>query len=341
MDVPQRAGVVLLEEVGPALLEEGVEPVLGVHVDVVPALNRGVVVPRRVVDARELEPREVRHAVLVLDALDALLDGPEHLAERVHRGLRAVRVHVRDALEELRLHVVARGALHLAEQRDGLVVVAVAVLAPTHEVEELVVQVAALGVVELVQVLGRVATDAAHDVGGLGELRRELREPLERRAEVQVRLAALHDLVKDREGRLVEAQVVQALTEVELRLLLVRRRVLGLALDHALELHRGLLVALLLVEPQRVGEGLAGRTLRGRRLGLRGQLGVVKPLRLLLLRGRGAQGHSPAERRDAYACQPLRDPPSHHRRPCSSAISARVRDPAQRLCEPISARSRP
>jgi hypothetical protein len=194
----------------------------------------------------------------------------------------------------------------------------------------------ALGVVELVQVLGGVATHAPHDVGRLGELRRELREPLERRAEVQVRLAALHDLVEDREGRLVEAQVVEALAQVELRLLLVRRRVLGLTLDHALELHRGLLVALLLVEPQGVGERLAGRALRRRRLGLRREVRVFERHRLL--RVRGAHRHTPAERHDAYACQPLRDPPSHHRRPCSSAISARRRNPAQRLCEPISAR---
>jgi hypothetical protein len=203
-----------------------------------------------------------RMRAVVLDALDALVDGVG--APRGTRRPRAASAapDVRDALEELRVHVV-RERCTCAEERDGLVVGAVAVLAATHQVEQLVVEVAVLVVVELLERLGRRSGPRGDDVPrARAAATRAARATGASGVEVEVALAALDDLVEDRERRLVEAQVVEALAQVELRLLLVGRSVLRLAADHALELHRGLLVALLLVEPQRVGERLARRTLR-------------------------------------------------------------------------------
>src|SRR5262245_34399345 len=84
----------------------------------------------------------------------------------------------------------------------------------------------------------------------------------------------LRDLVEHRERRLVVAQVVERLAEEELRLLHVGGRVLRLAFDHALELHRRFRILLLLIQAQRVRERFGWWTLSWRCSRLRRSAGL-------------------------------------------------------------------
>ena len=180
---------------------------------------------------------------------------------------------------------------------------ALVVLETTHDVEQLVVELLALRRVELLELIDAVATDLLDDAGGLGQLRCELREPLQGLVEVEVALPHLTNLVEDRERRLVVAKVVETLAEEELRLLHVRRSVLGFTLDDALKLHGRFLVPLLLIEAQRVGQRFARRTLGGRRRRLPGLLDVE----LHVLSECRVRSEDSAKRHD-------HDPPNHSHR---------------------------
>ena len=250
VDVAERVRVVAGHEVRPRLLEERVEPVLARDVDLVPVLDGGATAwcrrssarcsrrartRRRVVRARHREEREVAHAGLVLDALDAFVDRVDDALERLHRGHRLAELDVRDAREELRLDVVLRlGDRPCAKRLERLVVLAVAVLVPTEQVVELPVEIALLRVVETRDLLVVVLTDALDDVGRLGELRRELRQPEERLVELEV-VRLVGDLGEDAVARLVELEAVERDREVVLRDLLVALVVAGLALVDAVE----------------------------------------------------------------------------------------------------------
>ena len=63
--------------------------------------------------------------------------------EDLHGGHALAQLHVRDAAEELRLDVVLAAAVDLLEERERLVVLAVAVLVAAEQVVELPVEVAA------------------------------------------------------------------------------------------------------------------------------------------------------------------------------------------------------
>ena len=137
--------------------------------------------------------------------------------------------------EELRLHVVLRlGDRPCAKRRMRLFVLAVAVLVAAEQVVELPVELALLRVVERAICVVVVLADALDDVGGLGQVRRELREPEQRLVELEV-VRLVGDLGEDAVARLVELEAVERDREVVLRELLVALVVARLALVDAVE----------------------------------------------------------------------------------------------------------
>lgn len=248
VDVAQSARVVARHEVGPRLLEEAVEPVLGAGVDAVPELDRRrqlllvdgrvvVVVEAhrgRVVGARHGQVGEVAHALLVLDALGPVFDRLHDALEGLHSGDGFLQLHVADAVEELRLDVKLRLLVDLLEELDGLFVLAVAVLVPTQQVVELPEEVALVVVVEAPDLLLRVLADALDDVGGLGELGRQLGQPEQGLVELEV-VGLVGDLAEDRVGVLEELQAVERDGQVVLGNLLVARVIARLAAVDAVE----------------------------------------------------------------------------------------------------------
>ena len=74
---------------------------------------------------------------LVLRAVGAVVDRLDDALEALDRGDRLAELHVRDAREELGLHVVLALLVDLLEEADGLLVVAVAVLVAAEQVVEL------------------------------------------------------------------------------------------------------------------------------------------------------------------------------------------------------------
>ena len=91
-------------------------------------------------------------------------------------------------------------------------------------------------------------TRQADDACRLGQLARELCQPLEGRSEIGVRTALLDDLLEHGERRLVETKMKQAFAQEELRLLYVGGCITRLPFDDTLELNRSLAVRLLLIE---------------------------------------------------------------------------------------------
>jgi hypothetical protein len=276
VDVAERVRVVTGHEVGPRLLEERVEPVLGADVDLVPVLDGGRQLGRvdrrrallveadrgRVVRARHREVREVAHTGVVVHALDALVDRADDALERLDRGHRLAELNVRDTAEELRADVVLRLARDLREEAERILVLTVAVLVPAEQVVELPVQVALVVVVELLDLRVVVLAHALDDVGRLGQVGRELREPEERLVELEV-VRLVGDLGEDAVRGLVELQAVERDREVVLRELLVALVVLGLALVDAVEPERRVEPLLAVEEALRLGGGLGHLARRG------------------------------------------------------------------------------
>src|SRR6185369_15608875 len=270
VNVPHRVRKIARHKVSPRFLEETVEPILAALVDLVPELHRrrelgtvnrgGVVLVEldacRVVGTRHREEGEVAHASLVLDALDAFVDSGDDLLERLHRGHRLLELDLRDAGEELRLHEVLRLAVDQTEEVDGLAVLAVSVLVSTEQVVELPVEIDLLRILETRDGVAGVLTDALDDVGRLGELRRELRQPEQRLVELEV-VRLVGDLGEDPVARLEELEAVERDREVVLRDLAVTRIVARLTLVNAVEAESRFAPALT------VEESLRGRCLFG------------------------------------------------------------------------------
>jgi hypothetical protein len=266
VDVAQRVRVVARHEVGPALFEEPVEPVLAGDVDLVPVVDGerqllGVDARRalrvgadggRVVGARHRQERQVAQARRVFGALalGPVVDRLDDALERLDRRRRLPQLHVADAAEELRRQVVARAPVDPLEQGDALFVGAVLVLVAPEQVVEVPVQLALVGVVEARDLLRRVLADALDDVGRLGQLRRQRRQPEQRLVEAQV-VRLQRDLGEDAVRGLVELQIKERDGEVVLRDLLVALVVVGLAPVDPVERDRRLAVLRGVEEPLR------------------------------------------------------------------------------------------
>ncbi len=266
MDVPQGAVEVVDLEAGPALFEQGVEPVLAAGGDSVPGLDGAIPVAGRVVDAGERQPGQISEAAFLAGEEQLIFELLDDLPEHPDGGLGVALADVGDAGEETRVVEVSTLGPHFQEKSSGGGELALGVPVTAHEVEELEVEIPGVGGVELAEHLEGVSVVSGQpdDPGGLGQLARELGEPLEGCPEVGVHPSLLDDLFEDGEGGLVEPQVEEALPQEELGLLDVGRSVTGVTLDHALELDGPFAVRLLLVEAQRIGQGLARRPFGGR-----------------------------------------------------------------------------
>ncbi len=152
----------------------------------------------------------------------------------------------------------------LIEELDRLFVLPIAVLVPAEQVVELPVEVELLRVVEPRDRLACVLADALDDVGGLGELRGELREPEQRLVELEV-VRLVGDLGEDGVARLVELEAVERDREVVLRDLPVARVVARLALVDAVERQRAVAPLLAVEEPLGRGRLFGHLTGNGRR----------------------------------------------------------------------------
>jgi hypothetical protein len=115
--------------------------------------------------------------LLVFDPLHPFVDGLLDPLEATNGGNRLSTLDEAYAREELGRDEVVAASVHLLEQTDCLFVLAIAVLVPPQHIVELPVQVALLRVVEPRDLGIRVLADALDDIGGLGELGCQLRQP--------------------------------------------------------------------------------------------------------------------------------------------------------------------
>ena len=250
--LPESVAVVAGHEVGPALFEEAVEPVLAGNVDLVPEED-GLVQPafvdrlvaagvgaegRGVANPGDRQVGEVTHARLVLDALGAFLDGVGDAGEGGHRRLDQAQLRRADTEEELGPDVISTIAGDLVEQANRIGILPIDVLVASEEVIELRVERVLFLVVEALDLLVVVLSHAADDVGRLGQVGRQLGQPQERVVELQV-AGAVGDLAEDAVGSLVQLQPVERDGQVVLGELLVALVVVGLPLPHFVQIESG------------------------------------------------------------------------------------------------------
>jgi hypothetical protein len=111
----------------------------------------------------------------------------------------------------------------------------------------------------LVQLGPVVLADLVEDAGRVRHLARERGQPLQRLVVVGVGRPLRNDAIEVGQGRRVELQLVQRLAHPELGLLLVGLAVAGFALDDLVELDRGRVVVLAVIQLHRPFQDGRGR----------------------------------------------------------------------------------
>jgi len=134
----------------------------------------------------------------------------------------------------LPLDVVLGLPVDLTEEPERVLVLTVPVLVATEKIVELPEQIALVGVVESRDLLVVVLADALDDVGGLGQVGRELRKPEERLVELEV-VRLVGNLAEVGVSGLVELEAVERNREMILGELLVAFVVARLAFVDAIE----------------------------------------------------------------------------------------------------------